>query len=340
MITSSTDIIEIRLVVDGGAPPEPGEKVETLPPPDRGLDGMQDALSQLYLLVVENGRSQELAGEAGVETNRASQKEAERQRDEAMKKAKEEAEKGGFFGAVCDAVAMSLTELNPIAAAAGISAGDVKPIVEKALPVAMVVAGAALSVFTAGTAAALVVACVAIALSAGGAISGAAGGPKELTLSLQIGGAVCSAGSGLLGGAAAAGAANVATTSTQGATSGAAAAAGGAATSSGAAGSSSVNVFGMSTGNVKIVSDCVNGTNAAVQGGDTIVTAVHTHAADEAQLDATRARQALEKLQRLLDAIVDSLKESQESRARTCEIASETLDTYNQTLVSMASMRA
>jgi hypothetical protein len=79
-------------------------------------------------------------------------------------------------------------------------------------------------------------------------------------------------------------------------------------------------------------------TNGA-KGADRLMTAVHEHAADNASIDAEAALHTLQKLGRLLDGLVDSVKEIHESHKRAADTVLGALQTHNETLVAASCLR-
>lgn len=202
----------------------------------------------------------------------------------------------------------------------GISDQDVEPIVDKAIIANLMIAGALASVFTAGSTTAIVVACIGLALSGAGMVTQAAGGPEEVALGLQIAGAACSIGSAFVGGGAATASASAA-----------------AKTGSSSAGATSKASAAARVAAARTAAKIVNGASAVLNGADKIVVTVHQKASDDANERATAARHALTRLERLLDDVIASLEESQESHKRTAATVQSALQTYNQTQTAVAS---
>jgi hypothetical protein len=346
--------------------------VVTLLPPPLPLDRMQDVLSQLQAILSTSRTQSLTRSETSVRTNQASRREAEHARDEALERAREESESEGLFDWITkdigliglvglltlnpalvvadlvahktgivdnlrldvvdvavvafgmpallaadillrklectpDCVRETLDELGLGSSVPGISDEDVQPIVDKALVINLLILSAAVTVATAGTTAALVVGGLALGLSCGSLVSAWAGGPEELTLGLAIGGAALSLGSGL--------ASSAASTAARGA---------------GAA--SARAALSPRLADLKLVSSALSGANAAIQGMDGVLSAVHTKNADEARDQATQARQTLTQLERLLDCILHGLKDAKDSAERTNELIQSALETHRQTL--------
>jgi len=362
--------------------------VPTLPGPSELVDSTQDTLAQLYACLVAFQKEQTVTAQSDVKTNDAARKNAERQREAELAKAKREAEKGGLFKWISDDIGLlgvvglatfnyglvaadlalhktelvdnlkldlvdaavfaygrpeimvadvllrkldiapdevkqKLDELGLGESVPGISDEDVKPAVDKVLAANLMIASSVASVLTAGSTTALVVACIGIALSTAGTATQWAGGPEELAFGLQLAGAGCSIASAFMGGGAATAASKAGTTAKTG----------GAA----AASTSKTAQMGARAVAAKTAAKIVNGTSAALNGVDTLVRSVHEKAGDDANERATAARHALARLERLLDDIIDGLRESQESFKRTTSIVQSTLQTHNQTLVLAAS---
>jgi hypothetical protein len=351
----------------------------TLPAPALALDNLQDVMSQIHA-ILSASRTQSLQrSESSVRVNQASRREAERARDEALEKAREESESEGFFDWITKDIGLiglvGLLTLNPALVVAdlvahkagivenlrldlvdvavvafggpallaadvllrkleitpecirntldelglgssvpGISDEDVQPIVDKALAINLLILSAAVTVATAGTTTALVVGCIALGLSCGSFVSAWAGGPEELTLGLAIGGAALSLGSGLVSSAAGASAA-------------------------GAAGTRAALTARLT--DLKLVSNTLTGTNAAIQGVDGVLSTIHTKNADEAQDSAMQSRQTLTQLDRLFDCIVQGLKDAKDSTERASALVQSAIETHHQTLrLASAMVRA
>ena len=202
----------------------------------------------------------------------------------------------------------------------GISDKDVKPVVDKVAMATVALAGAALSVVTAGTTAALVVACIGLALSAGSIACEFAGGPKELSMAFSIGSAALTLGAGLANGIAA-----VSTAA------GETAATGGSAAASTGAEAAKAGVD-QTENAVKLV----KATGDGMQGADTVVNTIHQHTAGIATEHAAEFKNLLTKLERLLDAVIDGAKASKESYQRTTTTLRGIVQTNNDTLTMSA----
>lgn len=201
----------------------------------------------------------------------------------------------------------------------GITDEDVKPVTDKVVMASVMVAGAALSVVTAGTTTALVVACIAIALSAGSCASAELGGPKGLTMGLAIGSAVCSLGGGAV---------NV----VRGIS-----AAGSTAAKAGDAAAKAASSAAKAQATAKVAALGVDAASKVASGTDAIVNAVHQKEGADAQVRAAEFRNLLTKLERVLDTIIDGAKESQESFKRTTATVTGIIQTHNDTLAVSAS---
>lgn len=345
-----------------------GTPISTLPP----VDGITDQLSAIFALASQLTRTENEVSRRRVLTNKLDQSTADRQRREALERAKQESEKGGIFkelednigllgvfglatfnyglvaadivlhesGAVgnlrvdlidgaCAAVAQTHPEIlvadvllrkldaTPDAVerqldalglgtnVPGISDEDVKPVVDTAVKLNLLIAGTAASVLTAGSTTALVVALVAAAFSAGAFASEQANGPVWLTLGLQVCGAALSLGAGLEG-------ANAALSASESAR----------------------------IAQAKAVGIGVTALNGGLHGTDTVLHSVHQHAADEANIDAAEAKMRLARLQRLLDELIDTVEENEDSRQRTTESVREAIETHGRTLLTASSLKA
>lgn len=201
-----------------------------------------------------------------------------------------------------DAIKQTLADLHLGTDVPGISDEDVKPVVNTAVQLNLLIAGAAVSVLTAGSATALVVALIGVALSASAMVveKAASDAPPWLTMGLQIGGAACSFGSGFIG-------------------------------------SGSALVGASKLAAAKAVSGGVNAFNSGISGTDAVI---HTLAQDRVErdnIDAKEARNQLTKLQRLLEDLIDVMSEQQDSHKRATGCVQKALDTHGQTLVATAS---
>lgn len=202
----------------------------------------------------------------------------------------------------------------------GITDEDVKPVVDKAAMATVALAGAALSVVTAGTTTALIVACIGLALSAGSMACEFAGGPKELSMALSIGSAALTLGAGLANGI---GAVTAAAGNTAASGGSAAASTGAEAAKAGADQAENATTLVKAAGN-------------AMQGADTVVNTIHQHTAAIATERAAEFKNLLTKLERLLDAVIDGAKASKESYQRTTTTLQGIVRTHNDTLTMSA----
>ena len=187
----------------------------------------------------------------------------------------------------------------------GISDQDVKPIVDKMVTINLMVAGAAASVLTAGSTTALVIALVAAAMSAGAFASGEAGGPEWLTMSLAIGGAATSLGGGI------------------------------------ASGVSAMKVAGDASriAAANAAAGVVTATNGAIGGIDTMIAASHQKDVDDHTINAEEAKNAIARLEHMLDELIDTLKEGKDAQKRITEGVNQLLDTYDNSLINTAAIR-
>lgn len=340
-------------------------RLDTLPPSSAEGDPMQDLIAAVFRVLNESAAVQNTSAENGVRLNKTMRDAQEALLREAEARAKDDAENGGIFNALTkdigllgvvglatfnyqlvaadvalhatgvvknlkldavDAASAALVQTHPEILAAdlllrkteltpdavkkvlndlhlgtdvpGISDEDVKPIVKTALEVNLLIAGAAVTVLSAGTTTALVVALVAVALSAGAYAAQKADAPPWLVIGMSVAGAALSCGGGM------------------------------------ANNTGTVLRAGSEIAAAKAVAAGINGANAAMRGTDTIIHTVAQNRIDNANLDAKAARVQLAKLQRILDDLLDALRETQSSSQRTKSCAENTLDTYNQTLIS------
>jgi hypothetical protein len=204
-----------------------------------------------------------------------------------------------------DAVKEQLEKLGLGTNVPGVSDEDVKPVVDTAVKLNILIAGTAASVLTAGSTTALVVALAAAAFSAGAFASEQAKGPVWLTLGLQVCGAALSVGAGLN------------------------------AASAGLSADEAARIA-----SAKYVGIGVTAINGGLTGTDTVLHAVHQRAADDANIDATQAKMRLARLQRLLEDLIDTVKENEDSHQRTTKTVREALDTHSNTLLATTSFKA
>lgn len=203
-----------------------------------------------------------------------------------------------------EAVKKTLDDLHLGTSVPGISDEDVKPIVKTAVELNLLVAGAAVSVLSAGTASALVVALIAVALSTSAFVAQKCDAPPWLVLGLQVSGAVLSLGAGM-----------ASTTGT--------------AQNTLRTASEITAARGVGAG--------INGVNSAIGGTDAIIHAVGQKQVDDANRDAQEVRNQLARLQRLLEDLIDTISETQDSNKRATGSVRQALDIHEQTLVSTAS---
>lgn len=186
---------------------------------------------------------------------------------------------------------------------AGVGDKDVKPLVDRAVQINLLVAGAAASILSAGSATALVVALVGVAMSAGAFVSQQAGGPAWLSIGLGVCGSVLEVGAGLNGGAAS------------------------------FLGGDSATVKAAAEG----IAKGVDATNAAIGGADDIVNAGQQKIEDDANEKAQAARNAITKIERMIDDLIDAMQATNDSKKRATGTVQQALQTYNQTNVAMTS---
>lgn len=357
-----------RQMADDGAP---AATVSTMP--ESQLDLMQDQLAMVFAMLSEMQRDQSNLSQQQVLIGRANQEIARQKQQEALEAAKRAArarDKGGIMGFLkedigvlgvvglatfnygvvaadialhktglvdnmkldvadgfCAAVARvkpellvadilvrklditpdevkkALDEIGLGESTPGISDEDVKPIVDKMVAANLLVAGTAASILTAGSTTALVVALVAAAMSTGAMASAAMGGPEELTIGLAIGGAVLSLGGGFVSGA------------------------GGAANATGDAARISA---------ARAAAASINGISGTIGGIDQAIATKYQNDFDRHDRDATAARQMLMKIERLLDSLIDSLRDGAEAHKRTTETVTQLLETHDNTLTTTA----
>lgn len=188
----------------------------------------------------------------------------------------------------------------------GVSDEDVKPIVDKLVVLNMMIAGTAASILTAGSTTALVIALVGAAMSAGSFASSELGGPEALTKGLALGGIAASLTGGIVGGV-------------------------GAATNAGNAGRIAA---------AHAAASAVSGVNATVGGIDTILAGERQADVDAHLRTATEAKNELAKLQRLVDTLIDTLREGKETQKRMTEAVQSLLQTYDDSLMTAATIKA
>jgi hypothetical protein len=74
--------------------------------------------------------------------------------------------------------------------------------------------------------------------------------------------------------------------------------------------------------------------NNGISGTDTVIHAVGQHEVDEANRNARAVRNQLARLQRLLEDLIDSISEMEDSHKRVTGSVRQALDIHGQTLVS------
>lgn len=83
----------------------------------------------------------------------------------------------------------------------------------------------------------------------------------------------------------------------------------------------------------------VQGSDEVMQGVHQLRAAEHTYRADLANADAEEQRHVLKRLERVVDGILDDLREAKEAPERASQTLQATLQTYNQGLLQAASMK-
>lgn len=187
--------------------------------------------------------------------------------------------------------------------APGISDDDIKPVAKKLLAANLLIASATATVLSCGTTGALCVAVAGMAISAAGtyvaqqnAVDKVFGEGSSKWIGL---------GMQIYGTAAAC--------------------------MSGFAGGAAI-----APGNAARGAALAHGLTAGVRGTDQVVTAVHDHERDVANIDAEKARYQLARLDRVLDAIVDGMKELHQSQDKAAKTLQGAIDTANQTNLALA----
>ncbi len=82
------------------------------------------------------------------------------------------------------------------------------------------------------------------------------------------------------------------------------------------------------------------GTHALVSGVRLLEAVDHQHDADLANVDAEAQRHALQRIEKMIDGILDDLREAKDSAQRSAETLHQTLKTHDQTLLQAGSMKA
>jgi hypothetical protein len=290
-----------------------------LPPPSLGDDQM-DTMALLYLMQTKMREQGMKDGKQAVEINHAAVQDALRKEHEALQKAVDEGKKGGFW----DDFGKTMLTVAKVAA---------------------VVGSIALAIGTCGAGTAVAVLAIAGAvMSTAGFVQGEfhvleklgvdADTAKWIGLGLSIGGAACSVGAGLASTAAAAGdAADAGANAGQATQTTASAADAGQAGSSAASGS---NAF--TTGSR--VAGVASGA-ATIAGGAAKIEAGDAHADEQQSMaEALKEQTKAQWLQRQLLALVDAMKDSDQSDGRVLDGIRGAMATHGDTLVTSASMRA
>jgi hypothetical protein len=94
------------------------------------------------------------------------------------------------------------------------------------------------------------------------------------------------------------------------------------------------------TSNAETVSNAANGASAAASGADKIMHAIHDHDADLADRDAEAALLEIRRNQRIVDLIVDGVREAKDSHQHALQSLRGAIDVRNHSILTAASMRA
>lgn len=325
-------------------------------------------LAKLYAVMMQIRDAHARESKGKIESDRAERDLAEREHKEALERAKKAAEEGGFFdwlsediglagavglvtfnyalvaadiaahkldlvdnlevdvvdlGAVVtgrvDVLAADIllrkTDLAPPEArellekvgiprdAPGISDEDVKPVAKKLLLANLFVVGVTASVLSGGSTAGICVALAGVALStAGGYVA------EEKVLDGVFGkGSSRWIGLGMqITGALASGMSGL------------------------APGAAAVS------GSTRVAATAIQGGTTALKGTDKVVTAVHEHERDDANIAAESARLRLARLDRILDMVIEATKELQQSHRKTGDLIQSCLKTIDDTNLALA----
>jgi hypothetical protein len=198
-----------------------------------------------------------------------------------------------------DAIRSRLDAIGLGTSAPGISDHDVKPIVDRAIQLNLLVAGTAASILTAGSTTAIAIAIVGAALSVSGAVVQATGGSATLALGLQLAGCAASVTSGFFPSAAA----------------------------------------GRTAGAARAAADGADALTTGTRGADTMMRALHQKAADDDNARAQGALFTLQRLGRVLDTLIDGVRETHESHKRVAEIIQGARETHDATLTMASEWR-
>lgn len=79
----------------------------------------------------------------------------------------------------------------------------------------------------------------------------------------------------------------------------------------------------------------ISGGLDVLHGSDRATTAIAKHAADEADIDATRARHAIARLERLVDFVIDQIRDVCETHKKTAKIVGEVMGALSETRLSL-----
>ena len=332
-----------------------GPRVPSLPPPVEGVDKIQDALAMVCASLAAIESAQTATAKGSVATAKGRREAAEHQRQEALERARKEAEKGGLFHTIASdlgvvgVVGLATFSYTAVAADWAIhKSGLVRDMKIDAVDAAIALAGSPQVIvadlllrkselspdavkealgrsfpgITDKQAKPLVEKAMMVNLLVLGAATSIATAGSSTALVLAIIGVALS-GSGALvqeldGPKALALGLQI----------------GGAAFSIGSACTSLASSAAVNAGARALQS----GTMAA-RGADIVVGTVHQKAAEDAQLDAQEMRHELQKLARLIDTVIDGLKETHESKKQALETVNQAIDTHNQTLTMASAMR-
>ncbi len=80
----------------------------------------------------------------------------------------------------------------------------------------------------------------------------------------------------------------------------------------------------------------VNGGSSILRGGDKIATTINTRARDEANIDVEAAKQQLKRLERMVELLIDGLKETQQSHKRAAEALQGAVQSADQAQLAIA----
>jgi hypothetical protein len=332
--------------------------IPVLPTPTSGVDGTQDALARLYAMLAQLQTTHAQGAKNDITVNQALRQNAQRARDEALAKAKREAEKGGLFDWICKDIGLlgvaGLATFNYGLVAADLAlhkSGAVQNLKLDILDAGLVAYGRPEIIAANVLLRKLEIAPDEIEkkldeLGLGKSVPGISDEDVKPIVDKAV-----MANLFVLG--------TAASVLTAGSTTAIVIACVGLALSSGAtvvqaAGGPEWLAVGMQIGGLAcslssaaatggtaqvVAGQIAKGVSDGLSGVDTIVRTIHQHAADKALYRATEVRHTLQRLERLLDGIIEGLQEGQESHKRTSSILQQTLQTHNQTLVLASSMK-